>query len=94
MISQLGMASRVLSLTTIGTPHHGSPIADEVIKAGKTKLTQLAEHLGCDVKGITDLTTTACADFNATTPDVPSVSYFSVAGQFEPWRIIGIPLGI
>src|SRR5262249_21527275 len=28
MISRLGMADRVLSLTTIGTPHRGSPFAD------------------------------------------------------------------
>src|SRR5437763_959212 len=28
MISRLDMADRVLSLTTIGTPHRGSPIAD------------------------------------------------------------------
>jgi triacylglycerol esterase/lipase EstA (alpha/beta hydrolase family) len=28
LISKLGMADRVLSLTTIGAPHHGSPIAD------------------------------------------------------------------
>ena len=34
MISRLGMAQRVLSLTTIGTPHLGSPIADAVVNAG------------------------------------------------------------
>ncbi len=28
MITNLGMASRVLSLTTLGTPHRGSPFAD------------------------------------------------------------------
>src|SRR5215207_6107385 len=28
MISRLGMADRVLSLTTLGTPHRGSPLAD------------------------------------------------------------------
>src|SRR5438874_2494875 len=28
MISSLGMADKVASLTTVGTPHHGSPVAD------------------------------------------------------------------
>ena len=33
LISKLGMADRVLSLTTIGTPHHGTPLADIVVRA-------------------------------------------------------------
>jgi triacylglycerol lipase len=31
MISMLGMADHVLSLTTLGTPHRGSPFADRVL---------------------------------------------------------------
>ncbi len=33
MISKLDMADRVLSLTTLGTPHHGTPLADIVVRA-------------------------------------------------------------
>jgi triacylglycerol lipase len=94
MISQLGMADRVLSLTTIGTPHHGSPIADAVITATDPILNSFVEHLGVDIQGIADLTTNACARFNAEVPDAPNVRYFSVAGQFVPPRILGKPTGI
>ena len=71
MISKLGMMDRVLSLTTVGTPHHGSPIADPVVAGTDPTLTQFVEHLGVDIKGISDLTTEACDQFNQ---DVPGFS--------------------
>jgi triacylglycerol lipase len=94
MISKLGMAGRVLSLTTIGTPHLGSPIANLITRAAQPSLTQLVEYLKIDVEGISNLTTDACRRFNAEVPDSPNVRYFSVAGRFEPPRIFGKPLGI
>jgi triacylglycerol lipase len=94
MISRMGMADRVLSLTTIGTPHHGSPIADIVVKGTNPFLNQFMEHLGVDVKAVFDLTTDACRDFNDNVPDAPGVAYFSIGGQFEPPRILGLPQGL
>jgi triacylglycerol lipase len=94
MISKLGMASRVLSLTTIGTPHHGSPIADLVVAATDPVLNRFVEHLGINIQGIRDLTTDACTRFNAEVLDSPNVRYFSVAGQFSPPRILDKPISI
>ena len=94
LISTLKMADRVLSLTTIGTPHHGSPIADLVIANANPALNAFMEHLKVDVRGVSDLTTDACERFNREVLDSPDVHYFSVAGQFEPPHIAGEPLGI
>lgn len=93
MISMLGMADRVLSLTTIGTPHHGSPIADIVVKGTNPVLNKFIEHLGVDIKGVFDLTSAAGRKFNDDVQDAPGVRYFSIGGQFEPHRILGVPQG-
>ena len=94
MIARLGMADRVASLTTIGTPHHGSIIADIFVKGTNPVLNKFMEHLGVDVKGIFDLTTGACRQFNEQAPDAPGVRYFSIAGQYTPHRVVGIPQGL
>src|SRR5262245_53241639 len=94
LISKLGMAGRVLSLTTIGTPHHGSPIADLFVKGTNPALNKFMEHLGVDIKGAFDLTTSACRQFNEDISDAPGVSYFCLGGQFEPHRVLGLPQGL
>lgn len=94
MISKLGMADRVLSLTTISTPHHGSPIADIVIARTNPALNQFMDHSGINIKAAFDLTTDACRQFNDNVPDSPGIRYFSIAAQFEPRRIFGKPRGL
>ena len=94
MISKLDMAERLLSLITIGTPHRGSPIADLVGTAAPPGFDQVIESAGIDIKGIADLTTTACARFNQEVLDSPKVRYFSIAGRFEPSRVLGVPVGV
>lgn len=94
MIAQLGMAERILSVTTIGTPHRGSPIADIITKASLPGSQQLLAQLGMDLKGIGDLTTAACARFNEATPEADGVRYFSFAGEFAPPRIGLVPIGL
>jgi triacylglycerol lipase len=74
---------RVLSLTTIGTPHAGTPFAD----VGDARFEQVIDALlavGVDVRGFRDLTVAAAVDFNANNPNANAVSYFSIAGQFAP----------
>lgn len=56
-----GLHERVASLTTLGTPHRGSPAADLVIR----RLPWLL-RVG---EGVRDLTTAACAAFNAESED-------------------------
>jgi triacylglycerol lipase len=94
MISQLDMADRVLSLTTIATPHDGSPIADLVVAGASPLLNKLMKELGVNVKASFDLTTAACRQRNIEVLDHPGVAYFSISGQFEPPRIFGKPHGL
>jgi len=94
MISKLDMADRILSLTSIGTPHRGSPIADLVGAAAPPGFDKLVEDAGIDIKGIADLTTTACARFNQEVLDSPKVRYLSIASKFDPPRVLGVPVGV
>jgi triacylglycerol lipase len=93
MISRLGMADRVLSLTTLGTPHRGSPFADWAASRLVRVLEPVLDFVGVPSGAFADLTTTACRAFNQATPDVPGVRYFAVAGNFRsgwltpPWQI-------
>src|SRR5262245_4316027 len=94
MISKLNMADRILSLTTLGTPHRGSPIADLAGAAAPPGFNALVESAGIDLKGIADLTTASCNRFNQEVTDSPQIRYFSIAGLFEPPRVLGVPIGV
>ncbi len=59
------IAKKVASVTTIGTPHHGSPVADFCVQHCPALFTR--PRLGLD--GVYDLQTTACAAFNALAGD-------------------------
>jgi triacylglycerol lipase len=63
-ITKLGMAERVASLTTVGTPHHGSSFAD--FKQENKLRRELIETIDrvIDVGGLASLTTRECAKFN------------------------------
>jgi triacylglycerol lipase len=86
------IAARLASLTTISTPHRGSPIADLIAAKLKgqrlwlwnwwleRKLRQIITGLGISLDGLHDLTTGGAANFNRTYVDHPQVRYFSVAG--------------
>jgi triacylglycerol lipase len=64
MVVDLGMAARVCSLTTIGTPHLGSSFADWGREhRGEEALRRLDEVI--DVDGFLNLTSADCAEFNA-----------------------------
>ena len=87
-----GLASpgRVASLSTISTPHWGSPIADLVVgqqpdlldprRFVYDTLQQAFHDLNVPVGALGDLTTDSARQFNAKTPDVNHISYFSYAG--------------
>ena len=63
MIVELGMAEKVASLTTIGTPHNGTSFADWGI-AHKGDAIIRAVSTAIDLGGFADLTTDACRAFN------------------------------
>jgi triacylglycerol lipase len=83
MISCLGMADRVLTLTTLGTPHRGTSFLDWGVNRFERIVKPVFEWLGWPTQAFYDLTTGKCNDFNARVPDVPNVRYFSVAGQYD-----------
>jgi triacylglycerol lipase len=86
----------VRSLTTISTPHQGSPIADLLtgllndgeslfehlpFAAGNDPLQAALQHLNISLDGLRDLTTSRSKDFTNKFVNHPDVAYFSAAGS-------------
>ncbi|MGD2110360.1 MAG: hypothetical protein PVI86_13345 [Phycisphaerae bacterium] len=63
MIYRHRMEDRVASLTTIGTPHHGTSFADRGLER-TGELADVITRLGLNVDGFKDLTTQRCRTFN------------------------------
>lgn len=73
-------AGRILSLTTIGTPHHGSAIADFArLKVGKAY--RLLHLLGIEHRGFLDLTRRAARAVGRSGFKPEGVACFCVAGD-------------
>jgi triacylglycerol lipase len=83
MISRLDMADRVLSLTTIGTPHRGCSFADWAVRRLDWLLAPVFRLGSVSDRAFRDLTVESCRHFNEAVPDAPGVRYFSVAGRCE-----------
>jgi triacylglycerol lipase len=81
MISRLDMAHRVISLTTVATPHRGSPFADWGVRRLGRLAKPVFRFLGVADQAFYDLTTDGCRAFNEQVPNMPTVRYFSVAGR-------------
>ena len=78
-IVRLGLADRVASLTTIGTPHLGTPLADLGMSL-LGGLRRLFKRL-VDLEAFHDLTRERIAAFNGDIRDAPQVAYASVVAQ-------------
>lgn len=98
------MADRVISVTTISTPHRGSPVADLVVGLadpldigdeenllGQALRAALA-HAGVDLGGLRNLTTDGVRRFNEQFRDDDGTKKFSVAGVGRGKKVLGIPL--
>jgi triacylglycerol lipase len=83
-ISQLGLAPRVASLTTVGTPHQGTPLADvgSQVLGAALGLERLARLLSLSTDAFHDLTTARLQAFNRLQTNAPGVLYASVVGAF------------
>jgi triacylglycerol lipase len=87
----LGLANRVRSITTISTPHRGTPIADlakgtltvsgNILGALKAKFPHLEQ-------GVQELTEDEMTQFNHEHPPVSGIGYFSYAGVLGAERIL------
>lgn len=84
LISHLGLGHRVRSLTTLGTPHRGSVVADAVSGWARPNSATRAflRSVGWEPELLSELGRRGAETFNANTPDLPSVLYQSVAGVF------------
>lgn len=91
---------KVLSVTTIATPHQGSVFADYFLETiGQARMPQVLSLLdllpngGGDGKAFEFLTIENMKKFNEETPDVEGVQYFSYGATYDPglidtWRCV------
>lgn len=98
------MLDRVASLTTVSTPHRGSPIADVLVgmedgltggveeKAMEHALRSALSLANIRAGGLRDLTTESTGKFNADFPDSDALKKFSVAGVGRGIQVVGIRL--
>jgi triacylglycerol lipase len=94
------MANEIKSLTTIATPHKGSPVADVLAeikdsisneeKALAHALSAVLAHAHIPVEGFADLTSAGCKKFNDQFRDNDSTTKFSVAGVGRGIKVFGI----
>lgn len=105
-ISHWGMADKVASLTTINTPHRGCIFAEQLLTTipEKTRQAVAARYnfvagkvgdRGPDfLAGVTDLTASACREFNDQTPNMPGVLYESVGSYCRKAQSGRFPLNM
>ena len=89
-ITHCGIAPMVASLTTVNTPHRGCKFAEYILNKAPDGLREtVANNYNAALKkagdlspdfiaAVTDLTATACAEFNQECPDAPGVYYQSM----------------
>ena len=77
---------RILSLTTLATPHLGSEVAN-FAKLRVGRIYRLLERLGVNHQGFLDLSPRAMAEFNAQNPLPSDVPVFSIAGDPDPTEV-------
>ena len=80
----LGLDQRIKSLSTISTPHRGSPVADLLLGLpgiDATPLQRFLNHFPAVGSGaLDDLSTKAAVTFNQEIKDAPGVRYLSYFG--------------
>ncbi len=92
--SSLGMGGQIASITTVGTPHHGSKTVDKLLKAPDSlfNIASFAVNNWIGLIGDTkpdfyavcrDFSTEYAERFNRENPDVPGVFYQSFAGVMK-----------
>jgi triacylglycerol lipase len=86
-IRHLGLDARVASLVTIGTPHHGTPLANV-----GSMVVQTLRIVGLRADALEDLSESESADFNRETPNVPGVFYGSVIASTERVHPMLVPV--
>ncbi|KAG8736760.1 hypothetical protein FRC10_008972 [Ceratobasidium sp. 414] len=92
-------AFNVVSVTTIATPHRGSPAADIIGGTGVAELAVVRAVMNLlpvgsgDGQAFASLSTANSRTFNACTPDRPGVRYFSWGASFIPGALDALTWG-
>ncbi len=85
------IASRCLSVTTLATPHHGSPIADFIVEhvgSAEPMVNSLLNFMGGDLITVKELTTKSVSEnFNRRVVDRPEIRYYSM-GFYVPAPVV------
>lgn len=95
-LAHLGLAARVRSLVTVGTPHRGTPLADLAVDGAGGALgvvRRAIAALGISLEAVDWLTTAALERFNKDVLDAPHVRYACVVGGIRDAKT-PIPLAI
>jgi triacylglycerol lipase len=90
-LAKLGLANRVRSLVTIGTPHRGTPLADLATEGALGLARKGIAALGVPLHALDWLSTNGLAKFNDEIRDVPGVRYACVVGGI---REAGTPISL
>ena len=86
LLAEPGWRDRVLSLTTIGTPHLGSILADFAkLRAGR--IYRLLHAMGIDYRGFLDVTRLSMRRFNRQYGAIDGVPCLCVAGEPESTEV-------
>lgn len=87
VVYRYGLGDRCLSVTTLATPHHGSPVADfvlENIQSNYVVVRKVLALVGFDIQGVHDLSKEYLDSvFNIKVVNDPRVKYYS-AGFYIP----------
>jgi len=85
-------STQVASITTIGTPHQGTPLADWAVRQMREGgfWYHFFRFLGYDFKGrrfLPELTTHSMGTiFNPRVKNMPGIRYFSAVATGDPWK--------
>lgn len=104
-IGELGVADKVASVTTICTPHHGSPLVPFLRKMPEGLYRMICHWIDRVFRAYGDtrpdvyhsgleLDPAFCENFNQKYPDVPGIYYQSYASAMKHWyseSLLGIP---
>lgn len=91
-IATLGLHDRVAELVTVGTPHHGTPLAELAALRPLAAARRMAGKLGLCTDALDWLTPSAMKRFNQQVRDVPGIIYSSVVGSPTLGRMWRNPL--
>ncbi|MEM9487757.1 MAG: alpha/beta fold hydrolase, partial [Myxococcota bacterium] len=95
-LSRLGLHQRVASLTSIATPHRGTPLADIAAWMGAAgpvrAMRSLVGRVGLDTEAVDWLTTRRTKELNAELSDIGDVYYGCVVGSAPRLRLFGNPV--